>query len=68
LGEGEPCRADDCRAIARVLASLATASTPVFLSSINGTLPGRGPLEPHLLEAGFIATAQGYLHRRRESG
>jgi ATP-dependent Lhr-like helicase len=68
LGEGESCRADDCRAIARVLASLATASTPVFLSSINGALPGRGPLEPHLLEAGFIATAQGYLHRRRESG
>ncbi len=64
----ERFRVEDCRVIAQALASLATRSSPVFLSSINGALPGTGPLEPHLLDAGFIATAQGYLHRRRESG
>lgn len=66
-GDGQS-RRDDGRAVARALASLATSSSPVFLTSFNGVLPAPGPLDRHLIEAGFSATTQGYLHRRRESG
>ncbi len=61
--QDEPSQLEDCRAVAQALAQIASPSSPLFLTTVNGVLPAPSPMDRQLIEAGFTATSQGYLHR-----
>jgi ATP-dependent Lhr-like helicase len=62
-GHDEPGLHDDCQAIARAFAQIASPATPVFITTVDGVLPAREPLDRQFIAAGFARTTQGYLHR-----
>ena len=66
LPEDEPARSTTARALARALAELARDEHRggLLLAELNGQEPGRHPLAPYLVEAGFSPSAMGFQMRR----
>jgi ATP-dependent Lhr-like helicase len=63
LSEDEADRTVQARALASTLARVAR-DEGLLISEVNGTIVGTHPLAPHLIEAGFVASALGYHVRR----
>jgi ATP-dependent Lhr-like helicase len=62
LPDDEPARSSTGRALARALALLARDEQRggLLVSEVNGQDPAGHPLAPHLIEAGFHASAMGF--------
>jgi ATP-dependent Lhr-like helicase len=65
LPEDEPVRSVVAREVAKTLASIVHDGTrrAMLIAEINDEPAARSPLAPHLVEAGFVATAMGYQLR-----
>jgi ATP-dependent helicase Lhr and Lhr-like helicase len=59
----EPQQAAARETLARTLAGLAAPGSPVFLTKIDGCPASGSDLSDGLIQAGFIATSRGLLHR-----
>ena len=63
LPDAEPQRTDVQEVLARALADLAAAGSPVFVTKIDAGPPSESKLVSCLLGAGFVATSRGLLYR-----
>ena len=68
LPDAEPQRTANRETLARTLADLAAGGSPVFLTKIDGTSATASDLADPLVQAGFIATSRGLLHRGGAAG
>jgi ATP-dependent Lhr-like helicase len=63
LPDTEPQRSEAREILARTLAKLAAPGSPVFVAKIDGVQPSESELTSSLVNAGFVATSRGLLHR-----